>query len=190
MNDLTRTDYGVQSPALFSVEEFQQLCDTGIFEGSRVELVEGVVVRTSPEMSPHMRVQRQLLIDLHAVFAGGIDGWIATFEASVQFGGRTLRDLDVAIVRGLDETETYLDPADVLLAVEVSSTTLHYDLHDKRMEYARGDIPHYWVVDVSGQRVHVMSRPIDGDYTERHLVAFGHDIAVPGTKAAIRVGTS
>ena len=50
MNDFTHIDYGVEAPALFSVGEFQQLVDTGIFEGSRVELAEGVIVRMSPAM--------------------------------------------------------------------------------------------------------------------------------------------
>lgn len=187
MNDLTRTDYGVQSPALFSVEEFQQLVDTNIFEGSRVELVEGVVVRMSPAMSPHMRVQRQLAFDLHAIFGGGIDGWVATFEASVQFGAQTLRDIDVALIRGLSATEGYLDSANVLLAVEISSTTLRYDLDNKRTEYARGGIPHYWVVDVAGACVHIMGDPIDGDYTSRRRVSFGEPLAVPGCDGTVTI---
>jgi Uma2 family endonuclease len=187
MNDLARIDHGVQSPALFSVEEFQQLCDTGIFQGSKVELVEGMVVRMSPAMSRHMVIQRQLAFDLHAIFGNGVNEWVATFEASVQFAAQTLRDLDVAIVRRLAESETYLDPANVLLAAEVSSTTLRYDLNDKLVEYARGGIPHYWVVDVTGEWVHVMSDPIDGDYTARRRVAFGEPLAVPGCDATVTI---
>ncbi len=187
MNDLTRKDYGVQSPALFSVVEFQQIVDTGVFAGSRVELVEGMVVRMSPAMSRHMRIQRQLAFDLHAIFSDGINGWVATFEASVQFAAQTLRDLDVAIVRGLAETETYLDPANVLLAVEVSSTTLRYDLDDKRIEYARGGIPHYWVVDVATESVHVFGDPIDGDYTARRRVPFGEPLVVPGSDGTVTI---
>jgi Uma2 family endonuclease len=187
MNDLTRTDYGVQSPALFSVEEFQQLCDTGIFEGSRVELVEGVVVRMSPAMSRHMRIQHRLAFDLHALFGDGHLGWTAGFEVSTRFGEQTLRDIDVAVIRGLAETDTYLDPANVLLAVEVSSTTLRYDLNDKRIEYARGGIAHYWVVDVAGECVHVMGDPIDGDYTSRRRVAFNEALAVPGRDGTVTI---
>lgn len=185
MNDLTRLDHGVQSPALFSIEEFQQLCDTGIFEGSRVELVEGIVVRMSPAMSRHMRIQRQLTFDLHAILGDGINGWVATFEASVQFAAQTLRDLDVAIVKGLADTETYLAPANVLLAVEVAATTLRYDLDEKRVDYARGGIPHYWVVDVAGECVHIFGDPIDGDYTARRRVAFGEPLDVPGCNGTV-----
>lgn len=187
MNDLARIDYGVQSPALFTVEEFQQIVDTGIFEGSRVELVEGIVVRMSPALSRHMRIQRQLVFDLHTIFGDGIGGWIATFEASVQFAPQTVRDLDVAIVRGLSETETYIDPANVLLAAEVSATTLRYDLDDKRVEYARGAIPHYWVIDISAEAVHVFGDPVESDYTARRRVAFGEPLAVPGCDGTVTI---
>lgn len=187
MNDLTRIDHGVQSPALFSVEEFQQLCDTGIFEGSRVELVEGVVVRMSPAMSRHMHIQQELAFDLRALFGASIDGWTAGFEVSVQFGERTLRDIDVAVIRRLAVTEGYLDPSNVLLAVEVSSTTLRYDLNDKLADYARGGIPHYWVVDVTGECVHAMGDPVDGDYTARRRVPFGEPLAVPGSDGTVTI---
>jgi Uma2 family endonuclease len=187
MNDLTRSDYGVQSPALFSIEEFQQLCDTGIFEGSRVELVEGVVVRMSPAMSRHMRIQQSLAFDLRALLGASVDDWTAGFEVSVQFGAQTLRDIDVALIRGLASTEGYLDPANVLLAIEISSTTLRYDLNDKLVEYGRGGIPHYWVVDVAGECVHIMGDPIDGDYTSRRRVAFGEPLAVPGSDGTVTI---
>jgi Uma2 family endonuclease len=187
MNDLTRIDYGVQSPALFSVEEFQQLCNTGIFEGSRVELAEGVVVRMSPAVPRHVRIQRQLFRDLDSIFGEGIDGYVAAFEMTIRFAERTVRDLDVAIVRDLAEAEAYLGPESVLLAAEVSSTTLRYDLNDKRVEYARGGIPHYWVVDVAGECIHVMGDPVDGDYTARRRVAFGKPLAVPGCDGTVTI---
>jgi Uma2 family endonuclease len=187
MNDLTNIDFGVEVPARFTVEEFQQLVDTGIFQGSKVELVEGVVVRMSPAMPRHVRIQRQLLLDLHSIFGEGIDGYVATFEMTVKLGDRTLRDIDIALVRGLAEAETYLGPSAMLLAAEVSATTLHYDLNDKRIDYARGGIPHYWVVDVAGECVHVFGELIDGDYTSRHRVPFGQPLSVPGCDRSVTI---
>ena len=134
-----------------------------------------------------MRIQRQLFRDLDSIFGDGLNGYIAAFEMTIRFGQRTVRDLDVAIVRGLAEAETYLGPENVLLASEVSSTTLRYDLNDKRIEYARGGIPHYWVVDVEGECVHIMGDPLDGDYTARRRLPFGEAMAVPGNDATITI---
>jgi Uma2 family endonuclease len=146
-----------------------------------------VVVRMSPAMPRHMRVQRQLFRDLDGIFGDGICGYVAAFEMTIRFAERTVRDLDVAIVRGLAEAETYLGPESILLATEVSSTTLRYDLDDKRVEYARGNIPHYWVVDVAGEAVHIFGDPIDGDYTSRRRAAFGEPLAVPGCDGTVTI---
>ena len=185
MNDLTRIETGVESPARFTIDEFMQLIDSGVFEGSKVELVEGVVVRTNSAMSQHMRYQRQIFLDLHDIFAAEPGDRVVQFELSIQFGTATLRDIDVGVVAAFDHVVRFPDPSMVLLAVEISVTTLHYDLNDKRAQYAGAGIPHYWVVDLAGKRIHVMSRPVDGDYAERHLVEFGQPLAVPATGRAI-----
>lgn len=188
MNDLTRDDYSVENPARFSVEEFQQLVDSHVFEGSKVELVEGVIVRMSPATSYHFRLQREVFRSLDRLFGDGLHGRLAGFEVTVQFEGRTLRDIDVAVIAEIPHGTAYFSPDNVLLAIEVSVSTQHYDLNDKREEYARAGIPHYWVIDVLAQRIHIMSNPLDGDYTERHLAQFGDEIGVPGTDGSIRIG--
>jgi Uma2 family endonuclease len=190
MNDLTPARRAVEYPARFSVAEFQQMVDAHVFEGHKVELVEGNIVRMSPASPYHIRLQRELTFDLHDIFRDGIDGYIAAFEMTIQFSGRTLRDIDVAIVKRFDDATTYPGPDIVLLAAEISVTTQDYDLNDKRIEYARAGIPHYWVVDVGARATHVMTNPVDGDYTERTLIPFGEEIPVPGSDGSITIGTA
>jgi Uma2 family endonuclease len=185
VNDLTRlsTSY---APARFSVEQFQRMVDVGVFDGTRVELVEGEIVQMSPAMPRHVLIQRQVFRDLdHLV--DGIDDLFASFEHTVRFGERTLRDIDVALVTSLEDTGDYFAPSTVLLAIEVASTTLASDLNEKRIEYARAGIPHYWVVDVANGLVHIMSAPLGGDYTERRPARFGEAIPVPGTTGTLTI---
>jgi Uma2 family endonuclease len=188
MTGLTRQDYTVENPARFSVEEFQQLVDTGVFAGSQVELVEGVPIRMSPASPHQMTLQRELAFDLYDIFGRGLRGYVAQTEATIRFAQRTLRDIDIAVIERFDPEGPYPGPEKVLLAIEISVTTQHYDLNDKREEYARAGIPHYWVVDVPAKRVHLMSRPLDGDYTERRPADFGEEIAVPGSDKTVRIG--
>lgn len=188
MNDLTRIDSGVESPARFTIDEFMQMIDSGVFEGSKVELVEGVVIRMNSAMSQHMSYQRQIFRELDAIFGDGLDGRIVQFELSIQFGNATLRDIDVGVVAAFDHVVRFPDPSMVLLAIEISATTLAYDLNEKRLQYAGAGIPHYWVVDLKGQRTHVMSQPVDGDYVERHSISFGQPLAVPTTDRSITIG--
>ncbi|HEY3191108.1 MAG TPA: Uma2 family endonuclease, partial [Solirubrobacteraceae bacterium] len=75
---------------------------------------------------------------------------------------------DVALVRRLGPAI----PAavDLLLAVEVSDTTLDHDLEEKRQRYVAAGIPAYWVADVVGRTLHLFADPQDGDYLQREVV--------------------
>ena len=48
--------------------------------------------------------------------------------------------------------------------MEISDTTLAFDLGTKARLYARAGIPEYWVVDVTGQRIVVHRDPRAGIY--------------------------
>jgi Uma2 family endonuclease len=55
-------------------------------------------------------------------------------------------------------------PQDLSLVVEVSDTSLHFDLTTKAALYARAGIVEYWVLDVSGRRLIVHRDPQLGKY--------------------------
>lgn len=56
-------------------------------------------------------------------------------------------------------------PDDLLLVVEVSDSSLAFDLRKKAQLYARAGIIEYWVVNVNRQRLIVHRDPSDGAYT-------------------------
>lgn len=186
MNDMTSIAEQAPATARFTVDEFMHLIETHALEGmGRFELSKGELVRMSPLSRSHMRYGRQVFLELHEAIKDVLPGRIAQFECSIQIGSNTVRDIDVAIASEFEAGRSFLEPEAVLLAVEVSVTTTEYDLQEKRVDYAGAAIPHYWVVDVENARTHVMSKPLDGDYTERRLVNFGEPLAVPGTDRSI-----
>lgn len=189
MNDATRFEFAPQMPALFTIEEFQRLVDLEVLRGAdRLELDEGMVVRMSPSQAPHMILRRSIQRDLDDIFGDGESGWVVYAELSMKLGDATLRDADVGVIKPFGPGDGYADPATVLLVVEVSFTTLSYDLHRKARDYARNGIPHYWVVDEEHRLVHVMTKPLEGEYSERRPVAFGEPLPVPETNRAIVIG--
>ncbi len=109
-------------------------------------------------------------------------------EAAVQLGPDTLRAIDVSVIKTFGDDVPFPDPASILLAVEIAVTSLAEDMGPKLRDYARAGIPHYWVVDVEGRRVHVMQTPLDGDYAERKPYPFGSPIPVQGKAATIVIG--
>ncbi len=48
--------------------------------------------------------------------------------------------------------------SDVLLLIEVSDSSLAADLQEKADLYAESGVAEYWVVDIPGSRIHVMSQ--------------------------------
>ena len=57
-----------------------------------------------------------------------------------------------------------VQPSDLRLVVEISDSTLGFDLKVKAPLYARAGIPEYWVVDISGRRIIVHRDPREGAY--------------------------
>ncbi len=64
----------------------------------------------------------------------------------------------------------------VALIVEISASTLDYDLLGKAAIYATAGIPEYWVVDIAGKVIRQMWAPSADRYTEHREVAFGERI--------------
>lgn len=62
---------------------------------------------------------------------------------------------------------------DTLLLIDVSDTTLRYDLEKKARLYAKHGIREYWVVDLIANRVWRHRRPSGTQYTERVEIADG-----------------
>jgi len=68
-------------------------------------------------------------------------------------------------------------PEDLNLVVEVSDTTLAFDLTTKAALYARAGIVEYWVLDISRRRLIVHRNPASGIYAEVTVYSEDESIA-------------
>jgi Uma2 family endonuclease len=66
---------------------------------------------------------------------------------------------DLAVVPGNARDYATAHPTSALLVVEISDSTLDYDLTDKASLYASGGITDYWVVDLVNRRLVVHRIP-------------------------------
>lgn len=69
-----------------------------------------------------------------------------------------------------------VDGANVLLVIEVSDTTLAYDLGVKAKLYAEGGVREYWVVDCEGRRILIHRMDASGRYGEPVVAEFEQSI--------------
>lgn len=149
--------------ALLTLEDWHALPedDTRVYE-----LVDGVV-QASPKPDPHHQLAAaNLTVDLNRqvpdTLAAGMQSEVVInpgFPATVR-----VPDVLVTSAGRFDQNPPRFDAGDVLLAVEIvspgSGTT---DRITKFGEYARAEIPHYWVIDLNPASL-VAYNLVDGHY--------------------------
>ena len=172
-------------PYRVSADNYLKLVDAGGFGDAHVELVEGELVEMSPSHSKHGKMVGKVYSSLAAVYSQlGCEIFIDTI---VELSTLTLRAPDICVTDSPTDDQKNLPASAILLAVEISDTTLAEDIGRKRIDYASAGIRHYWVVDVEGRRVHCYADPQGADYAAIRVVPFGEGVEVPGAEGAIIV---
>jgi Uma2 family endonuclease len=166
--------------------EYRQLIKDCYLEDGKVELVNGEIWEKMGQGRRHTIVVTWLLRALAPIF--GMER--IQCQSSLPTDEYSDPEPDLALLaQGLDQyIETDPTPADTLLVVEASNTTLRADLTTKQIMYARSGIPEYWVVDIPNQLLYVFREPtLDGYASEIILTPADevHPLAAPAS--AVRV---
>lgn len=142
-------------PLRFSREQFTLLTELGFLDGRRVQLIFGEVVEMPRQNWAHVLSKKKAATELGRAFDGV--GWVN--EQSPLPTSDSDPEPDVAVIPG--RIEDYSDhPERALLVVEVSDSTLNYDLTTKAELSATAGVPEYWVLDVNGRELHVYRDPV------------------------------
>lgn len=150
----------------FTADEYQAMGRAGILrEGDRVELIDGEVLAMSPIGPPHISTLSRLT-KLFIQRAGDM--------ATVQVGGSVRLDdysepqPDLVLLNARADfyASALPAPTDILLAIEVSQSSLAYDRGIKADLYARRHVAEYWIVDLVHGTVIRHSDPVDGRYRQ------------------------
>jgi len=137
--------------------EYERLVDRGIFEpGDRIELIDGLLLVAEPQTSPHYTAIR--LVERALVRAFG-DGWEVRSQAPIALDEASEPEPDVAVVRGAVRDFAGSHPADPVLVVEVSLSSLAFDREHKASLYARAGRPEYWIVNLIDRVLEVQREP-------------------------------
>ena len=167
------------SPPLLRITagQLEAMAAQGALAGfPRLELRDGVLCQMSPQYRPHLLAKTAVYDALRdALRALGSPLGVAS-EGSVRVAEGEVPMPDV-LVWEVQRGEGPVPAERVRLVVEVSDATLEDDLGRKRLVYAAGGIPEYWVVDLAGQAVHQHWLPGGGKYTREALVQFGKPLA-------------
>ena len=160
---------------LFSVDDFLLLSKSGAFRDfARTELIEGEILAVNAIQSLHARVQASLHISLFTALGAAGSNLITYLTPSVPMGADSVPEPDIVV--GEADTDPFLPLGKVRLAIEISDSSLVYDLGRKAALYARHGIPEYWVADVTAKVIHQMWSPEGEAYAGRREIAFGEPV--------------
>jgi len=165
----------------FTRSEYAQMIGLGLFEGERVELIRGLLVKMSPQYPPHAStIQR-----LNKLFMKRLED---RFEVRIQLPLALSDDSepepDVAVVALGDYEDEH--PTTARLVIEISDSTLKQD-RIKTGLYASAGIVECWIVNLGARTVEVYSSP-DGDrYAEFRTLRAGDTLHPAGLDVAIAV---
>jgi Uma2 family endonuclease len=133
--------------------QYHRMAEAGIFEGLRVQLIEGEVIVMPPMGGPHAYP----IQEMNTVLVKALpEGYRVRPQLPVALDDENEPEPDFAIVE-VGAGEAGENPQMVLLAIEIADSSLAFDLNRKQKLYARFGIPEYWVLDVNA-RVLVMHR--------------------------------
>src|SRR4051812_1163681 len=137
----TRPPVGGPRPWRWTVEQYEKLCKAGFFLEHRYQLIRGEIVDLGEQGPRHFTYVDLAVEVLKAAFGPGCfvrnAGPIGLADSEPE--------PDVSVVRGTRFDYLTKHPDTALLAVEVSDTTLTYDLTTKAELHATAGLPEYWV---------------------------------------------
>jgi Uma2 family endonuclease len=168
-----------------SRREYERMAELGFFrDDEHVELLEGVLVKMSPQGWQHAAVIQRLTM----LLARSIDPSLAVRTQLPFNAGRfSMPEPDIAVVR--DDLRLRDHPHQALLVAEVAGDSIDNDRDAKLVVYARARVPEYWIIDLQPMLVEVYTQPKGTRYTRKDVLHVG-DVLRPVLLSGVEIAIS
>jgi Uma2 family endonuclease len=146
--------------------ECARLDVAGLLDQQHLELVEGELIDKMGKNRPHAIAVAVVHAWLLRVFGEGFVHQEAPIDVNPEDNHSNEPEPDLIVLKsGITNFRSANPrPEDLHLVVEVSDSSLNFDLTVKSALYARAGIADYWVVDVNARRLIVHRQPKAGRY--------------------------
>lgn len=162
----------------WTVDALYRALDVGVLEEPKqLELVHGKIIRKMPQNPVHTFLRRRF----GQILRGSMTPAFLVMEESplrLALDGEPVPDVFVVGGSEEDYRERHPTQAEAVLVVEVSNTTVEYDLGEKALLYAQSSIADYWVVLVNDRLIVRHRQPSANGYAEVTRLA-GADTVSP-----------
>ncbi len=169
----------------FTLDEYHRLGELGFFhEDDRIELVKGEIIQMSGKGTAHEVCISKLLRELIRLLG---DSATLRCQSPIIIANDSEPEPDFAVVQ--NSPDDYLlahpKPANVLLLIEISDSTLNYDQNVKLPLYAEAKISDYWIFNLFDNQLEAHSEPYQSSqgkygYKNKRIVLPNQVITLPG----------
>jgi Uma2 family endonuclease len=163
-----------------SVDDYYRMAEVGVLaHDARVELIDGEIIEMAPIGSRHYAAVAKLTRLLERLT---LDNAIVVAQSSIRLNPSSQPEPDLVVLKPRADFYASGLPTgkDCFLVVEVSDTTLPYDVKVKAPLYAQHGVPEYWVFDLDQKALRRFASPKDGVWTDVSAVVSPGRIALPG----------
>jgi Uma2 family endonuclease len=169
----------------FSIKEYHRLGELGFFApDERVELIRGEIIIKASKSTFHSVCNSLLLGELCPLVRKMA---VVRGQEPIVLSPDSEPEPDVVIAR--NRVDRYLDshpePADILLVIEVSDSTLKYDRETKLSLYAEAGIANYWIFNLVDNQLEMHAEPYqkrqgDFNYRSQRVLLPNETVVIPG----------
>jgi Uma2 family endonuclease len=136
--------------------EYEQVVETGAFEGKHLYLFRGALIEMSPQSADHAWAVRKANAVMTQLFPP--PDFYVNIQLPFIVPDDSLPEPDVAVCRARElSSGQHADKA--VLVIEVAASSLAID-REKAMEYAAAGIGEYWIVDLNDRCVEIYRNPV------------------------------
>ena len=161
----------------FTVAEYYAMAEAGVLApDERVELLDGEIIVMPPIGDWHASRVKRLNNSMLPPLEGRA---IVSVQDPTRLDDASEPEPDIMLLRWRDDFYEggHPGPADVLLLIEVSDTTVDYDRGAKLSAYAAAGIPEVWIVNRPDRRIESYSDPTGDAYATVRYYEPGESIS-------------
>jgi Uma2 family endonuclease len=169
-----------------SLAEYDQMVRVGAFDTipRKIELIRGELLETNPAGAIHDDLMTYL--NNWSVRNADPAKTLITSQTGLDLPELESRpEPDIMWIRAARYRNAHPQASDVQLAIEVSYSSLAYDLETKRRLYAEAGIREYWIVDSQATCIHVHREPHGDDYRKRFVCTVEHCLSPAFQQSAV-----
>jgi Uma2 family endonuclease len=140
---------------------------TGLWDQQHLELIEGELIDKMGKNRPHGNTLMLVLAWMMRVFGERYVNVEMPIDVSPEDNPTSEPEPDIIVLARptFEITEANPQPTEIRLVIEISDSTVGFDLTTKAGLYARAGITEYWVFDIPARRLIVHRDPRNGLYT-------------------------